>query len=1063
MRSTNVVGFDEAADALLDSLSWRLIGPHRGGRVTAVAGHPSDRNTFYSGACAGGVWKTIDSGQTWECISDGFLTTAAIGALVVSPSDPNVIYAATGEGALRGNISHGDGIYKSTDGGRTWANTGLADTRHINDMVIHPDDPNVVYVAAVGHAWGPNEERGVFRTLDGGATWTKVLFKNDTTGAGHIALDPTNPRIVYASLWNGRRGPHFLSSGGPDCGLYRSTDGGSTWAEISRNPGFQQGLIGKIGVTASPAQPGRVWALVEAVDGALYRSDDYGDTWERVSDDGDIRRRPYYYFDIYADPQDPETLWILNVKCWKSIDGGKNFLRIPTPHNDHHALWIDPHDPDRMVLGHDGGVCVSHTGGTSWSTLMNQPTAQLYHVTTDNRFPYRVYGSQQDNTAISVPSASSLGAISSAEWNEPGGGESGYIAVRPDDQVVVASAIGSGFGNGRLTRYDYRAGQIRNITVWPEVNSTGAGGSGAEDLKYRFQWTFPIAFSPHDPRRLYVAANHLFTSVDEGSSWDIISPDLTRNDPSKLKASGGPITRCNSGVEVYCTIFAFVESPHEPGVFWAGTDDGLVHLSRDGGATWENVTPPDLPEWTLISIIEVSAHDPATAYLAATRYKLDDTRPYLYKTEDYGKTWTQIVDGIASDDFTRVIREDPGQPGLLFAGTETGIYVSFNAGTSWLRMQGTFPVVPVYDFVIKGNDLVVATHGRSFWILDDLSPLRQLAADGDVTATRLFTPPTTVRMKVYGGRTNTPVSTQTDYRMAGPTLISYQIERDTHGLLRERLFDAGENPAAGMSVWYWIGDTTDAVELTIRDERGERVRAFSSQLDPVPDSNPDTSHRLSAPGWHRIQWDLRHSGPTPLLEERMSQKRTQWDGIPGPIVVPGVYSIELKVGEQRHVSDVTVIKDPRITTSDQELQEQLDLLLMIRDTLSDVYAGIGTLRALRGQVTSWADRIQRDDLNHPLLDELTQVANLLSGIEGELIQLDMESPLQYPTRLREKLIALIEAVDSADAAPTRQAREVGDDLRRRVDAQLQRLQHVASVDIALLNQRLKESLVPAIA
>ena len=728
---------------LLNSLRWRCIGPHRGGRSVAVAGHPTEPMVFYFGACAGGVWKTIDGGSYWENVSDGYFKTAAVGAMAVAESDPNVVYAGTGEACIRGNVSHGDGVYKSTDGGKTWTNMGLQDTRHIGRIRVHPQDPDLVYVAALGHPYGPNGERGVFRSRDGGETWEHVLFKSEKAGAIDLSMDPGNPRVLYATIWQVLRQPWMLTSGGPDSGLYKSTDGGDTWSEITDSLGLPDGLKGRIGVAVSPARLDRVWALVEAEEGGLYRSDDRGSAWERVSDDRNLQQRPWYYTHVFADPQDPDTVYVLALKAWKSTDGGRTFDDITTPHGDNHDLWIDPRDPQRMIEGNDGGACISYNGGGSWTTIYNQPTSQFYHLTTDNQFPYRVYATQQDNTAISVPSRSIKGAILWADSYTVGNSESGHIAVRPDNpNIVYSGAIGTAPGGGdTLLRYDHGTGQVRIISVWPELVT----GWDPKDHKYRFQWTYAILLSPHDPNILYVAGNMMFRSENEGSSWEAISPDLTRADPSKLEASGGPVTLDTTGVEHYATIFAFVESPHQRGVFWAGSDDGLVHLSRDGGETWDNVTPEDIPEWTRIDMIEVSPHDPATVYLAATRYRLDDFRPYLYKTSDYGKSWAKITAGIPEGDFTRVIRADPMQKGLLYAGTETGAYVSLDDGASWQSLQRNLPVVPVTDLAVKDNELVASTNGRSFWILDDLPLIRQLngkVAEGQVY---LFEPGPTYR------------------------------------------------------------------------------------------------------------------------------------------------------------------------------------------------------------------------------------------------------------------------------------------------------------------------------
>ena len=708
---------DWLTTSVLQAPGWRNIGPHRGGRVVAVAGDVRTPGQFYFGACAGGVWKTSDSGITWRNVSDGFFNTAAVGALAVSESDPNVIYAGTGETSIRNQVSHGDGVYRSTDGGRTWRHRGLSDTRHIGKIQIHPHDPDTVYVAALGHAFGPNSERGVFRSRDGGETWERVFHRSERSGTHDLAMDPNNPRILYAPSWQVRRYPHALDSGGEECGLHRSFDGGDTWEEISRRPGLPTGLLGKIGVAASRAQPGRVWALIEAEDGALFRSDDYGETWVRLSEQSTLRTRPWYYMHVTADPVDADTVYVQNYGIWKSTDAGATFEKLPSLHGDEHALWIHPADNRTMIKGDDGGGCVSHNGGVSWSTIHNQPTAQIYHVITDDQYPYRVYGSQQDNSAITVPSATDEVAIHERTWYAPGGGESGYIAIKPDEpwHVVASGPVGRRAYNDVMSHYDHRTGQPRNITVWPELFGWGAG---AEAMRYRFQWTFPILFSPHAPHPLYVASNHLHRSDDLGTSFTVISPDLTRNDPEKLKASGGPITRDNTGAEVYCTIYALAESPQRQGVFWAGSDDGLVHLSQDGGETWQDITPPELPEWAMISIIELSPHRDGTAFVAATRYRLDDPAPYLFRTDDHGATWTLITSGIPGHEFTRVIREDPVQPNLLFAGTETGLYVSLDGGGAWERMGGGLPVVPVYDLAVKGDELVVAQDRLGVGLLD---------------------------------------------------------------------------------------------------------------------------------------------------------------------------------------------------------------------------------------------------------------------------------------------------------------------------------------------------------
>ncbi|HVB65223.1 MAG TPA: glycosyl hydrolase, partial [Nitrolancea sp.] len=675
----------QVAPEMLNALRWRLVGPFRGGRVVAVAGDPVNPQIFYFGSTGGGVWKTYDGGRVWENVSDGFFKRASVGGLAVAASDPNVIYAGMGETTIRGNVSHGDGVYKSTDAGKTWTHLGLEKTRNIAKVRVHPENPDIVYVAAFGHAHGSNPERGVYRSKDGGATWELVLYRSDTAGANDLVIDPTNPRIIYVSFWEAIRRPWEMISGGPGSGIFKSTDGGDSWTEISRNDGLPKGVLGKIGISASATKPGRVYAVVEAEDGAIFRSDDGGETWQRGSEDRNLRQRAWYYHHIYADPQDADTVWLLNVEAWKSTDAGRTFEVVAVPHGDNHDLWIDPKYPLRMIEGNDGGACVSYNGGNSWSDIYNQPTSEFYHVATDMQTPYRIYGAQQDNTTMTVPSRSPIGAISRVEEFAVGGGESGYIQVDPrDPNIIYAGSYG-----GYLTRYNHATGEHRLINVWPENTL----GSGAEDARYRFQWTYPIQISPHNPDEIYVTSQFVHRSNNGGSSWEIISPDLTWHDPETLKSSGGPITKDNTGAEYYATIFAFAESKLTPGLFWAGSDDGMVHVSQDAGKTWQNVTPPDLPDWALMSIVEPSPHDAATAYLAATRYKYDDFSPYLYRTNDYGKSWVKIVDGIPSDQITRVVREDPNRRGLLYAGTEAGMYVSFNDGAQWQPLQLNLPVV----------------------------------------------------------------------------------------------------------------------------------------------------------------------------------------------------------------------------------------------------------------------------------------------------------------------------------------------------------------------------------
>ncbi|MBI5849583.1 MAG: hypothetical protein HZB39_00870 [Planctomycetes bacterium] len=720
-----LVAQDSPQDRLLDGLHWREVGPYRGGRVCAVTGIPGDPDTFWMGSCGGGVWRTDDAGRTWRNVSDRFFG-GSIGGIDVCASDPNVVWVGTGEKTVRGNVSHGDGVWRSTDAGRTWQHVGLADTRQIGRVRAHPRDPDCAYVAAIGHLYGPNEERGVFRTRDGGTTWQRVLFVDADAGAVDLVLDPTNPRIVYATTWRVRRTPWSLESGGPGSGLWKSSDGGDTWVELTRNEGLPKGTIGIGGIAVSASNPDNLYALIEAEDGGLFRSRDAGKTWTKVDDDRERRQRAWYYTRVVADPKDEDGVWVLNVRLWHSKDGGKSFTSVATPHGDNHDLWIDPLEPMRMIESNDGGANVSLDGGTSWSPQDNQPTAQMYRVSLDDDFPYRLLGGQQDNSALRIRSRNVDGSsIGERDFEPTAGGESGHVVARPGEPELV---FGGSYG-GHLEMRNHRTRESRRINPWPD----SVMGYGARDARWRFQWNFPLFFSPHGRDRLYAAAQALFASDDLGASWRVISPDLTRNDRDKQGPSGGPITKDNTGVEYYCTIFAACESPVQRGVLWCGSDDGRIHVTKDGGTNWSDVTPPDLPEFARVNCIDAHPREAGACVVAATRYQLDDFRPLLLLTSDFGTHWESITGtGIPADHFTRAVRFDPERDGLLYAGTERGPYVSFDDGATWRSLRIDLPIVPITDLAVRGDELIAATQGRGYWILNGLSVLRRL----DAAATR---------------------------------------------------------------------------------------------------------------------------------------------------------------------------------------------------------------------------------------------------------------------------------------------------------------------------------------
>jgi photosystem II stability/assembly factor-like uncharacterized protein len=1044
-----------ATDRFNGLLEWRLIGPFRGGRVVAVAGDYHNPNTFYFGACAGGVWKTTDAGTYWQPVSDGFFRTASVGALAVAPSDSQVIYAGTGETTIRIDVSHGDGVYKSTDAGRTWQHLGLDDTRHIGKIRVHPSNPDLVYVAALGHAFGPNPQRGVFKSSDGGATWKHVLFKSEKAGAVDLSLD-ANPRIIYAAIWEAYRSFSMMSSGGPDSGLWQSSDGGETWVDISERPGLPTGLKGKIGVAASPAQPGRVWALIEhQPQGGLYRSDDAGATWEKVSDNQNLLSRAWYYTHITADPVDPETVYINNLSLWRSNDGGRTFGSMPTPHGDNHDIWIDPRNNQRMIQGNDGGACVSYNAGASWSTIYNQPTAQFYHLATDHREPYIVYGTQQDNTSIAVPSRTNYAGIGWRDCFIAGTGESGYIAVHPDDSnIVFVGAIGSSPGGGNcLQRYDHRTKQIRLVTTWPEY----MGGTGADEHKYRFNWTYPIVFSPHDSKTIYIGGNLVFKTSNEGQTWVPISPDLSRADPETLKPTGGPINRDSIGAEMYATVFALAESAHEAGVLWAGSDDGYLHISRDAGTTWQKIGPQAMPEWTQISCIELSPFDKGTAYVVGTRYKLDDYRPYIWKTSDYGQSWQAITAGLPETDFTRVLRADPVQPGLLFVGTETGVYVSFDDGAHWERMQLNLPVAPIHELLIKGSDLIAGTHGRSIWILDDITPLRQRADQASDTA-RLFTPrPTIRRLPGIDWSSNDP-----GINYIGSASGAYSVTKQPDGNSKRTYLDVGVNPPRGVIVTYELKEEpTTPITLSFSHGDGSAIRSFSSA--EIAEADKGRTARLPAKvGWNRFVWDMNYP-PVRKIEGKDPPTEMVLDG---PCVAPGAFQVTLTVGEQSLTQKFTLVKEPEISSSEADLQAQFDLLLRIHRKLDQTVQDINRMRDLRQQLDGWSKRLEAQTHGKGVAEAVKEFKEQVLTVEKLLLVPDLRpgwaDSLNQGVRLLEKLAFLPEAISLGDYKPTDAAYATFDDLSARIDEQVGAFARLVEERLPQLNTQIAELKIGAL-
>ncbi|HUR10007.1 MAG TPA: hypothetical protein VM012_01485 [Flavitalea sp.] len=1005
---------DNSDSVLFSKMQYRLIGPFRGGRSAAVTGSYANRNTFYFGATGGGVWKTTDGGSNWKNVSDKYFGST-IGAVAIAPSDESVVYAGEGENTMRGNVSEGlNGMWRSDDGGRSWKNIGLKDGRHIVRIVIHPRNPDIVWVAVMGHLFGPNEERGIYRTTDGGKSWKRVLFVNNQTGASDLVMEPGNPRVLYAGTWRLIRTPYSLESGGDGSGIWKSTDGGDTWINLTTSKGLPKGVWGITGIAVSVSNPEKVYALIENAKGGLYMSNDGGTTWTLQSSDNNIRQRAWYYTKVFVDPKNENVVYAPNVGFMRSQDAGKTWQSLRTPHGDHHDLWIDPTDPNRMIVADDGGAQISFDRGENWSTYMNQPTAQIYRVSTDNAFPYRILGAQQDNSTLRIRSRTYGSSVTDRDWEETAGSESGYVVADPLNPDIV---YGGNYG-GYLARLDHKTGENRAISVWPD-NPMGAG---AASLKYRFQWNFPIFFSPHNPKKLYAAGNALFMTENEGQSWEQISPDLTTNDKSKQGPSGGPITKDNTSVEYFCTIFTASESPFEKDLLWTGSDDGLIHVSRDAGKNWENVTPKDAPKNIMWNCIDADPFKKGAAYFVGTRYKSDDFAPYIYKTEDYGKSWKLITNGINRMHFTRTLRADQKRPGLLYAGTEYGMYISYNDGNSWKKFQLNLPEVPVTDLIIKNNDLIVATQGRSLYVLDDLSLLQQL--DKNYVAKNLHV-----------------FNVNPAYRMDGSQQTAPR--------------NAGMNPKNGIQVNYFIKEMNDSdvVHITILDRNNKPIKFFSTT------GTGDTGKIDAGKGLNQFVWDLQYA-PAERIEGMIL-----WNGVPGTIkAIPGTYSIRVRKGNDSADVTATVLADPNYKITQADYEAQYAFLSQVRDKFNEMQKTIRNIRSARDQINEFTGK-QGKDVPKEVKQLADSINHQLTAIEETLYQTKAKSGqdvLNYPIKLNDKLSGVFDAANSGYFAPSKQVKDVYAELATQIDEQLKKFNQIMATDINTFNKLVREKELPVI-
>ncbi len=1032
LMSSTILAQKIDGSSSLDQMKWRLIGPFRGGRVEAVAGIAGDSKTYYFGAVAGGVWKTIDGGNTWKPMFD-HESTQAIGAIGIAPSDPNVIYVGTGEPSLRNDITFGNGMYKSTDAGLSWKHIGLEDTQHISKVVVDPRNPNIVLVAAVGHASGPNAERGVFKSEDGGATWKKVLFKDDKSGAIDLVMDPSNSHIFFAALYQIYRAPWILEAGGPGSGIYKSTDAGNTWTHIEGH-GLPEGPLGRIGLAVS-AESKRIYALVEAKkDGGMYRSDDGGTNWSLINGEHDLSQRPWYFSQIFADPQNPDVVYSLAYRMLRSIDGGKTFKPIAGSHADHHALWIDPTNGERMIEGNDGGATITLDNGGSWTAEGNQPTAQIYHVAADNRFMYYIYGAQQDNTSVAIASRTHHGGIDQTDWYPVGGGESGYIAPDPKNPDIVYAG---GYA-GTLTRFDRRTNQTQMISPWPQFMD----GLSASQVKHRFNWTSPTVFSPNEPNTLYNGGEVIFKTSNDGQSWTAISPDLTRNDDGKQGPSGGPISHDDAGTEYYDVVFSIAESPIQKGLIWAGTDDGLVKITQDGGKTWADVTPPGVPEWGRVNLVEASPHTPGVAYVSIDRHLMDDFRPYVFRTDNFGKTWTPIITGISPTAYVHAVREDPVRKGLLFAGTETGIYMSLDNGANWRSIQLNLPTAPVYDLILKNNDLVVATHGRSFWILDDIDPLRHIDPQMMSADAYLFPPPVAYRIRAGGGG-------------AG-------------GSGTEAGALVGTNPPAGAIIDYYLKSAPSGkVDLEILDSGGTVVRKFTGSpqaAGTAPRLRPDSEvpTLTATAGLNRFVWDLRLDPPVGV-PGAIYQEGSHLEGV---FVVPGTYTVKLSANGKELTAPLQVKVDPEVTVSQEDLQKQFDLAKKVSDRISQAHETVNSVRLIHAKIQALEAQLSASPGSEGILTDARTLDQKIMAVEDALFQINKtaeKDSFNYGGRLNDMLIALESTVERADSAPTVQTYDVFNYLDHELQQQITQWNTIMNSEVPALNKAVRDKDIPFIS